>query len=86
MGSFVLQESVSISDSLKLILMLIDYAEKNQITVTKDKMGEPPFSTDANLLHTSSEGKLLEDPWLAPPEYIFSRINLLKTLQIKERL
>ena len=52
---------------------LIDYAEKNQITVPKDKMGEPPFSTDANLLHTSSEGKLLEDPWLEPPEYIFSR-------------
>ena len=52
---------------------LLDYAEKNQITVPKDKMGEPPFSTDANLLHTSSEGKLLEDPWLEPPEYIFSR-------------
>ena len=52
---------------------LLNYAEKNQITVTKDKMGEPPFSTDANLLHTSSEGKLLEDPWLEPPEHIFSR-------------
>ena len=52
---------------------LLDYAEKNQITVPKDKIGEPPFSTDANLLHTSSEGKLLEDPWLEPPEHIFSR-------------
>ena len=52
---------------------LLDYAEKNQITIPKDKMGEPPFSTDANLLHTSSEGKLLEDPWLEPPEHIFSR-------------
>ncbi len=52
---------------------LLDYAEKNQIKVPKDKMGEPPFSTDANLLHTSSEGKLLEDPWLEPPEHIFSR-------------
>ena len=52
---------------------LLDYAEKNQITVPKDKMGEPPFSTDANLLHTSSEGKLLENPWLEPPEHIFSR-------------
>jgi len=52
---------------------LLDYAEKNQITVPKDKMGEPPFSTDANLLHTSSEGKLLEDPWVEPPEHIFSR-------------
>ena len=38
---------------------LIEYAEKNQIRVPKDKMGEPPFSTDSNLLHTSSEGKLL---------------------------
>ncbi len=54
---------------------LIEYAEKNQITVPKDKMGEPPFSTDANLLHTSSEGKLLEDPWVEPPEYVFSRTN-----------
>jgi len=53
---------------------LIEYAEKNQITVPKDKMGEPPFSTDANLLHTSSEGKLLEDPWVEPPEHVFSRI------------
>ena len=52
---------------------LIEYAEKNQITIPKDKMGEPPFSTDANLLHTSSEGKLLEDPWIEPPEYVFSR-------------
>ena len=52
---------------------LLDYAEKNQITVPKDKMGEPPFSTDANLLHTSSEGKLLENPWLEPPEHIYSR-------------
>ena len=54
---------------------LIEYAEKNQIIVPKDKMGEPPFSTDANLLHTSSEGKLLEDPWVEPPEYVFSRTN-----------
>ena len=57
---------------------LLDYAEKNQITVPKDKMGEPPFSTDANLLHTSSEGKLLEDPWLEPPEHIFSRTKSIK--------
>ena len=39
----------------------------------KDKIGEPLFSTDANLLHTSSEGKLLEDPWISPPEYIYTR-------------
>ena len=57
---------------------LIEYAEKNQINVPKDKMGEPPFSTDANLLHTSSEGKLLEDPWIEPPEYVFSRTNSIE--------
>ena len=57
---------------------LIDYAKKNQITVPKDKMGEPPFSTDSNLLHTSSEGKLLEDPWIEPPEYVFSRTSSIE--------
>ena len=50
---------------------LIEYAEKHQIPVAKDKRGEAPFSIDANLLHTSSEGKLLEDPWESGPEYIF---------------
>ena len=57
---------------------LIEYAEKYQITVPKDKMGEPPFSTDANLLHTSSEGKLFEDPWIEPPEYVFSRTSSIE--------
>jgi len=57
---------------------LIEYAEKYQITVPKDKMGEPPFSTDSNLLHTSSEGKLLEDPWIEPPEYVFSRTSSIE--------
>ncbi len=52
---------------------LLDFAEKHQIPVPKDKHGEAPFSVDANLLHTSSEGKVLEDPWDAPEEYIFSR-------------
>ena len=52
---------------------LIDFAEKHQIPVPKDKHGEAPFSVDANLLHTSSEGKVLEDPWDAPEEYIYSR-------------
>ena len=42
---------------------LIAFAEQHQIPVAKDKRGESPFSTDANLLHTSSEGKVLEDPW-----------------------
>ena len=52
---------------------LIDFAEKHQIQVPKDKRGESPFSTDANLLHTSSEGKVLEDPWEETPDYVFSR-------------
>jgi argininosuccinate synthase len=52
---------------------LIDFAEKHQIPVPKDKRGEAPFSVDANLLHSSSEGKVLEDPWVEPPEYVFQR-------------
>ncbi|VAV97181.1 Argininosuccinate synthase [hydrothermal vent metagenome] len=52
---------------------LIDYAEKNQIPVAKDKRGEAPFSVDANLLHTSSEGKRLENPWEESPEYVYNR-------------
>jgi len=52
---------------------LIDYAEKNQIPVAKDKRGEAPYSVDANLLHTSSEGKVLEDPGQAAPEYVYQR-------------
>ena len=52
---------------------LIKYAEENQIKVPKDKRGEAPFSVDANLLHISAEGKILEDPWLEPEEFIYSR-------------
>ena len=52
---------------------LIEFAEKHQIQVTKDKRGEAPFSTDANILHTSSEGKVLEDPWEEVPDYVYSR-------------
>src|SRR4029078_6766344 len=52
---------------------LIDFAEKHQIQVAKDKRGEAPFSVDANLLHSSSEGKVLEDPWVEPPPYVFQR-------------
>jgi len=63
---------------------LISYAEKYQIPIAKDKKGEPPFSTDANLLHTSSEGKVLEDPWIAPPEYVFSRTKSLHDASDKE--
>ena len=54
---------------------LIDFAEKHQIPVPKDKRGESPFSTDANLLHTSSEGKVLEDPWQEVPDYVYSRTD-----------
>ncbi len=46
---------------------LLDYAEKHQIPIAKDKRGEAPYSTDANLLHTSFEGKILEDPWDGRP-------------------
>ena len=52
---------------------LIEFAEAHQIPVSKDKRGEAPFSTDANLLHTSSEGKVLEDPWEEVPDYVYSR-------------
>ncbi|MFA5119672.1 argininosuccinate synthase [Zavarzinia sp.] len=52
---------------------LIDFAEKHQIPIAKDKRGEAPFSVDANLLHTSSEGKALEDPWVEPEEFVYSR-------------
>ena len=52
---------------------LIDFAEKHQIPIAKDKRGEAPFSVDANLLHISAEGKILEDPWEAPDEHVFSR-------------
>tara|TARA_B100000767_G_scaffold20747_1_gene18717 strand:- start:1012 stop:2220 length:1209 start_codon:yes stop_codon:yes gene_type:complete len=52
---------------------LIDFAEKHQIAITKDKKGEAPFSVDANLLHTSSEGKLLEDPSIECPEDVYQR-------------
>ncbi|MEQ9121828.1 MAG: argininosuccinate synthase, partial [Alphaproteobacteria bacterium] len=52
---------------------LIEYAEKHQIQVAKDKRGEAPFSVDANLLHISAEGKVLEDPWVEAEEYVYSR-------------
>src|SRR4030095_16699015 len=52
---------------------LLDFAEKHQIPVAKDKRGEAPFSIDANLLHSSSEGKVLEDPAQEPPPYVYQR-------------
>ena len=52
---------------------LINYAESRQIPIAKDKRGEAPFSVDANLLHASSEGKIIEDPWIEGEEFIYSR-------------
>ncbi|MBG6144196.1 argininosuccinate synthase [Labrenzia sp. EL_13] len=52
---------------------LLDFAEKHQIPVPKDKLGEAPFSVDANMLHSSSEGKVLEDPAEEAPNYVFQR-------------
>ncbi len=52
---------------------LLEFAEEHQIPIAKDKRGEAPFSVDANLLHTSSEGKVLEDPAVAAPDYVYQR-------------
>ena len=52
---------------------LIEFAERHQIPIAKDKRGEAPFSVDANLLHTSSEGKLLEDPAIECPSHVYQR-------------
>ncbi len=52
---------------------LVEYAETHQIPIPRDKRGEAPYSTDANLLHISYEGKALEDPWVAPDEDMFTR-------------
>ncbi|UFN48893.1 argininosuccinate synthase [Roseomonas sp. OT10] len=52
---------------------LIEFAEQHQIPIAKDKRGEAPFSVDANLLHSSSEGKVLEEPWDEPPEVVWQR-------------
>ncbi len=52
---------------------LLQFAEEHQIPIAKDKRGEAPFSVDANLLHTSSEGKVLEDPAVEAPDYVYQR-------------
>jgi len=52
---------------------LLEFAEAHQIPIAKDKRGEAPFSVDANLLHSSSEGKILEDPWTVPDEIVWQR-------------
>lgn len=52
---------------------LLEYARSHQISIPRDKEDEPPYSTDANLLHISYEGRALEDPWIAPDEAMFTR-------------
>jgi argininosuccinate synthase len=52
---------------------LLEFAEKHQIPIAKDKRGEAPYSVDANLLHTSSEGKILEDPWIEADDMVYQR-------------
>ena len=52
---------------------LVQYADKHGIEILKDKRGEQPFSIDENILHSSAEGKVLEDPWEEAPEYVYSR-------------
>ena len=64
--------------NLKSRTQLLDYAMQNQITVPKDKLNEAPYSMDANLLHTSYEGKVLEDPWVEPDESMFMRTKSLE--------
>ena len=59
--------------AFKVATDLIEFAEKHQIPIAKDKRGEAPFSVDANLLHSSSEGKVLEDPAVEPPPYVYQR-------------
>ena len=59
--------------TLKSRTDLIDFAEQHQIPIPKDKRGEAPFSVDANMLHSSSEGKVLEDPWEEAPAYVYQR-------------
>src|SRR4029079_692107 len=54
---------------------LNEFAEKHQIPIAKDKRGDAPFSVDANLLHASSEGKVLEDPAQDVPDYVYSRTD-----------
>ena len=64
--------------NLKSRAQLLDYAMQNKITVPKDKFNEAPYSMDANLLHTSYEGKVLEDPWVEPDESMFMRTKSLE--------
>ena len=65
---------------------LIKYAERKNITIPKDKKGSPPFSIDDNIFHTSTEGKVLENPKNPAPEYIFQRTNSLEKSPNKQTI
>ena len=65
---------------------LIKYARKKNITIPKDKKGSPPFSIDDNIFHTSTEGKVLENPKNPAPEYIFQRTNSLEKSPNKQTI
>ena len=65
---------------------LIQYAKKKNITIPKDKKGSPPFSIDDNIFHTSTEGKVLENPKNPAPEYIFQRTNSLEKSPNKQTI
>ena len=64
---------------------LLEFAEKNQIPIAKDKRGDAPFSVDANLLHTSSEGKVLENPGQEAPDYVYQRPSAQKLHPIRPK-
>ena len=67
--------TVAGKDRLGVLGVAREFAEKHQIPIAKDKRGEAPFSVDANLLHSSSEGKVLEDPAIEPPPYVYQRTD-----------
>jgi len=78
MGYYALRPDIKVIAPWRLWTLnsrtaLLDFAEKHQIPIAKDKRGEAPYSTDANLLHISYEGKALEDPWIEPNEDMFTR-------------
>ena len=72
--------------NLKSRTDLIEYAKKNKIPIPKDKKGAPPFSVDDNIFHTSTEGKILEDPKNAPPEFVYQRTRPIEKTPNKGKI
>ncbi len=62
----------------------VEYADKHGIEIAKDKRGEQPFSIDENILHSSAEGKVLEDPWVEAPDYVYTRTVSLNKHVIRQ--